>query len=155
MHREQPPGPIEILQTQVDDLAGTQPQSGEQEQNTVIALANDGALITALQEQLDLRGLEIFGHPCQAPIRHRRHDGRQIDSDLATLIEKTQEAAKRRDHQLSRLGRETVRLREYETGEVVRLQRRQFQGFITKADDEKTPNNRVVVSTVATARPRS
>ena len=92
--------PIDVIQTQRNDLAGPQTQSGEQQQNGVVPLSIRSVTLALIEDPLHCASRQELRHGGKGPNRDRRHASRQVEGDLSLVSQIAQERSKSGHQQL-------------------------------------------------------
>ena len=99
-HGELPGSPVDVVQAQRGDLAGTQPEPGHQGQHREVPPPGGGAAVAAGQQRGDLSGLQRLRQPGQPPAGNRRHRPGQRPGNLAGDVQIPQQRPQRGHRQL-------------------------------------------------------
>ncbi len=98
--------PVQIVELESRDLRSPQTESGEHDQHGEVAYSRWCCPVAAVNQSLDVRGREAFGHGGVFPARNRRHRLRQGRVGQPLQVEKPQQRAQFSDAALKRARRE-------------------------------------------------
>ena len=111
--------PIEVVQPQLDNLAGAQPEPRKQQQDGVITTSDGRSPIAPGKQPVHLRRRYRLGDSRHRPVRYRRHTGTQVCLDITKVAAVLQKRAQGRGHDLGPLRMvQTRRIRLYKANDV-------------------------------------
>jgi len=136
--------PIDVVERQRGDLAATQPQSGQQHQDRVIAAPGRCRPITTVKQPRHLpdrqRAREILPPP-----RDRRHRLGERLGDQPVHVQEPQQRPQRVDHRLRRPDRAPARLPQHEHADVGSRQTRESVVERHRALGQEQPRGRLIL----------
>jgi len=140
MHGQHASSPVDIVEFQGDDFAGSESQPGQDKKDRVIT-TGDGRVsaVASLDKSFDLVRRQVFWQLREPPGRHRRHGPGQIRFSLAVLKEKPADGAQSRHHQLGFSWTTRTSVSQDETGNVVGDQLPNTDVFVLETLTDETP----------------
>jgi hypothetical protein len=114
--------PVDVIEFEKRRLTCAQAQSGEQEQDGVIAAAQWSGAVDAVQQLPDLIRRDRSRDCCHRPIGHDWNRGAQIKFQLAVVTGKSEERAQSAGQQFRPFGMQTPSLALHKSHDVVRAQ---------------------------------
>jgi hypothetical protein len=117
--------PVHVVEREPCDLPGTQPQPREQRNDREISPAHGGVAVKALEQQLNLAGVEP---PRQQPAarRHRGHRRNERARGITPQVQEREQRPQRTDQVRGRLHAPAARPIQHERGDLGRRQAREI-----------------------------
>jgi hypothetical protein len=117
-HRKLSTFPVQVIELHMNHLSGTQAEPCQKEEDRIIAPAGGAGSITALEETLYVLWLKKLREVRQLPVCHGGNTTGQIRRDLASPVQKAEEAAQGGDDELGTAQAHPVHLTYDEPGDV-------------------------------------
>src|SRR5271166_3306023 len=133
--------PVDIVEFQGDDFAGSQPQPGQEKKDRAITTSNGRvSSVASMDNSFDLFGREILRDFSEPPRRYCRNGPCKVTCGFSMLEEKPKEGSQRRHHQLGFSWTARAGVSQEETRDILRDQLPNTNGCVPEAFSDETPN---------------
>jgi hypothetical protein len=125
--------PIDVLQVQPDNFAGSKSKPGKQQQNRVVPSADGRLPTTTIEYPLHRVCGKKLGEDRELPFWNGRHAGRQVGRHVPAVQQISEERAKRCDHQGGPPGAELTSVVPHKIGHIDGTNRGQVENLARKS----------------------